>query len=358
MPFPLSRLLPTFARRDTAFNDDDLPPGEEARLPVHVLADDARLSVEEGQLLIEAGETCQKLRLDELSQVVLHGGAAVTVPCLHILARARVPVVLLSRGGYYLSQTTDLSGATASVRRAQYRFAESPAQQLSLARDLIGAKLRATARLARRRAGARSDVVRSLDRAVRAAAKARDASALRGIEGAAAAAWYGAWNSFLTRDDPVFVFDGRSRRPPRDAVNALLSYLYAVTTGMAASAANAAGLDPAVGVYHTERPGRPALALDIVEPFRVSVVDTAVLAGLNEGVFATSDFTMEGEGGVRLTDQGRRRALGLLERRLSTRFRDGGAETSWREAITRTAERLATNLRGGRARVIVPQPTG
>jgi len=358
MPFRLSRLFPNLARREAVLGDDDLPPGDEARLPVHVLADDAHLSVEDGQLLIEAGETCQKLRLDELSQVVLHGGAGVTVPCLHTLARARVPVVLLSRGGYYLGQTVDLSGATASVRRAQYQLAGMPAQKLSLARDLVGAKLRATARLARRRVGAKSDLVRTLDRAVRAAAKARDASSLRGIEGAAAAVWYGAWNDFLTRDDPVCVFDGRSRRPPRDAVNALLSYLYAVTTGMAASAVNATGLDPAVGIYHAERPGRPALALDIVEPFRVSIVDTAVLAGLNEGVFSASDFTMEGEGGVRLTDQGRRRALGLLERRLSTRFRDGGAETSWREAITRTAERLAANLRDGRARVIVPQPEG
>ncbi|RDC68020.1 CRISPR-associated endonuclease Cas1 [Rhodovulum sp. 12E13] len=127
---------------------------------------------------------------------------------------------------------------------------------------------------------------------------------------------------------------------------------------MAAGAASGAGLDPAVGMYHAERPGRPALALDIVEPFRVGVVDAAVLAGLNEGRFAADDFAMEGEGGVRLTDQGRRRALGLLEQRLSTRFRDGETETSWRDAITRSAARLASGLRGGRARLAVPLPTG
>ena len=356
MPFSLSRLFSALSRSTPSLIDDDLPAIEEARLPLHILAEDAHLSIEDGQLLVEGGETRQKLRLEELSQVVLHGGSNVTVPSLHSLARAHVPVVLLSRGGYYLGQTIDMSGTTAVVRRAQYKVSENTSQKLGFARDLVRAKLRAASRLAKRRAGARSDLVRSLDRAGHKAAKARDAASLRGIEGAAAAAWYGAWNDFLNRDDPMFVFDGRSRRPPRDAVNALLSYLYAVTTGVAASAANAAGLDPTVGVYHTERPGRPALALDLVEPFRVSVVDTAVLAGLNEGVFSAADFTLEGEGGVRLTDQGRRRALGLLERRLSTRFHDGKLETTWREAITRTAERMAANFRNGQACLQVPQP--
>lgn len=359
MSFSFARLMPVLPRRAaSSLPDDDLPPTAEARLPLHVLARDAHLSIEDGQLLVEAGETRQLLRLDELSQVVLHGGAGVTVPSLHALIRAGVPVVMLSHNGYYLGQTLDLSGASAAVRRAQYRAAENTEQSLAIARDLIGAKLRATARLARRRAGARTDIVRSLDRARRDVARVRNVAKLRGIEGSAAAAWYNAWEGFLTRDDPALVFDGRSRRPPRDSVNALLSYLYAVTTGLAASAASAAGLDPTVGVYHTERPGRPALALDLVEPFRVAVVDAAVLAGLNEGVFSAGDFTMEGEGGVRLTDQGRRRALGLLEQRLSIRFRDGETETTWRDAITRSATRLATGLRSGHARLAVPMPAG
>ena len=358
MPFRLPRLLPALGRRAALSAEEDLPAVEESRLPLDVVAHDAKLSIAQGRLVVTSGETCQRLCLDDLSQVVLHGGARVTVPTLQALARAGVPVVLLSHRGYYLSQTVDLSGDTAAVRRAQYRVAEDPRRRLSLARDLIGAKLTAAARLARRRAGAQAEVTLALDRAARAAGRARGEAALRGIEGAAAAAWYGAWPDFLRRDDPLCAFDGRSRRPPRDAVNALLSYLYAVTTGMAASAVSAAGLDPAVGLYHAERPGRPALALDLVEPFRVAVVDTAVLAGLNEGVFAAQDFAAEASSGVRLTDCGRRAALELLERRLSTRFRDGAAEVNWRDAITRSAGRLAACLRGGQGALRVPMPAG
>jgi CRISPR-associated protein Cas1 len=188
------------------------------------------------------------------------------------------------------------------------------------------------------------------------AAKARSEASLRGIEGAAAAAWYGAWTEFLTRDDPVFVFDGRSRRPPKDGVNALLSYLYAVLAGSAAGAAAAAGLDPAVGFLHGERPGRPALALDLAEPFRVAVVDATVIAALNEGQFGEADVTPPGEDGVRLTDQGRRRALAVLERQLSTAFRDGTQDVTWRGAVAATAQRLGAALRGGRAGCAVPLP--
>lgn len=269
MPFRLPRLLPALGRREAPPPEEHLPAVEESRLPLHVLAHDAKLSIARGRLVVATAETCERLCLDDLSQVVLHGGARVTVPTLQALARAGVPLVLLSHRGYYLGQTVDLSGATAAARRAQYRVAEDPRRRLALARDLICAKLTAAARLARRRAGAKAEVTAALDRAARAAGRARGEATLRGIEGAAAAAWYGAWPGFLKRDDPLCAFDGRSRRPPRDAVNALLSYLYAVTTGMAASAVSAAGLDPAVGLYHAERPGRPALALDLVEPFRV-----------------------------------------------------------------------------------------
>jgi CRISPR-associated protein Cas1 len=169
MPFRLPRLLPALGRRATLPAEEDLPPIEEARLPLHVLAHDAKLSIAQGRLVVTSGEACQRLCLDDLSQVVLHGGARVTVPTLQALARAGVPVVLLSHRGYYLGQMLDLSGATAAVRRAQYRVAEDPRARLGFARDLIGAKLRSAARLARRRAGTKAEVTVALDRAVKAA---------------------------------------------------------------------------------------------------------------------------------------------------------------------------------------------
>lgn len=351
--FRLFRRTPDPIMPDT----EDAPVfGAEAKLPLHVLSDDAELHIDEGLLAVEGTGSAETFRLDALSLVALHGGARVTVPCLHALARAGVPLILLSRGGYYLGQMIDVSGQHAAVRRAQYRAAEDPARRLEMARAFVLPKIEATARLARRRLGARDAVVRQLDRALVQARRARDLGALRGVEGAAAAAWYGAWPQMLNRVDAPFVFDGRSRRPPRDAVNAVLSYLYAVMAGMTAASAAAAGLDPDVGFLHAERAGRPALALDLVEPLRVAVVDAAVLSALNSGEFGASDVEMQPDGGVRLTDAGRRRALGVLERRLSVAFRHQGEEVTWRAAADKAAAAVAASVRAAAGAPGFPLP--
>lgn len=341
---------------EAAEETEDRVAQDEARLPLHVLADDARLRIEDGLLTLEAGETEETLRLHEIAFVALHGGAQVSVPCLQALARASVPLILLSRSGYYLGQMVDLSASHAAVRRAQYRAAEDPKRCLEIARPLVAGKIRAASRIARRRGSAKAPLVRQLDKAARAALRARKPDELRGIEGAATAAWYAAWPDYLSRDDSLFLFDGRSRRPPRDAVNALLSYLYAVAAGTVAAGAAAAGLDPNVGFLHVERPGRPALALDLVEPVRIAVVDAAVIAAINNGEFASEDFERHDDGGTRLTQAGRRQALAIFERRLSTVFRYDGVEMTWRAAIARHSLRLAQGLRRDTVDITPPLP--
>lgn len=339
---PVPRFISLIRRRPRPQAEGaPLPP--DPRLPLHVLADDAVLAIDEGRLRVTGGEADESFVLEDLSLVALHGGARVSVPCLHALARAGVPLILHARNGWYLGQMVDLSGNHAAVRRAQYAAAADPARRLVYARAFVAAKIGATARLARRRLGTADPLVRRLDRALADAAHCRDIDRLRGIEGGAAAAWFDVWPRLLSATEGPFVFAGRSRRPPRDGANALLSYLYAVLTGKAAAAAAAAGLDPNVGFLHAERPGRPALALDLVEPLRVSVVETAVLAALNGGRFAPEDCTADAEGAVTLTPQGRRRALAVLEERLSEGF--GG--TTWRAAMNRAAGELARGLCAG-----------
>lgn len=340
-PWP-GRTNPDFIGDET-----ELVIAEEARLPLHILARDARLSVENAMLCVESSEDQRTVRLDEISLIALHGGAQVSVPCLHLLAKQDVPLILLSRNGYYIGQMTNLSGNHSAARRAQYTAAADPRKSLVIARGIVEAKLSATARLARRRLGARDKVTKSLNRAVRSARRARTAAGLRGVEGSGAAAWYGAWPRMLERSDDLFTFDGRSRRPARDATNALLSYLYAVTTGTAAAAAEASGLDVNVGFYHVERPGRPALALDLVEPLRPAVVDAAVLTAIRRGEFTAVSFETQDDGSVRLSQEGRRTALDILERRLSTTFIYAGTEMTWRAAITHHAGLLTKSLRGG-----------
>ncbi|MCB1329098.1 MAG: CRISPR-associated endonuclease Cas1 [Maritimibacter sp.] len=329
---------------------------EDARLPLHIVADDAELGLARGRLVVQAGGSKMTFRLEEISLVGLHGGARATIPCLQALAREGVPVALFSRSGYLLGQIVDTTSSVSSTRRAQYAAAADAKTSLRLAKILVEGKLRGTARLARRRCGANAAVTNTLLRSLTSVARCDSAASLRGIEGAAAAAWYAAWPAFFDECGPLFRFDGRSRRPPRDAVNALLSYLYAVTAGTAAAAANLAGLDQNVGFYHAERPGRPALALDLVEPLRPVLVDTAVIAAIRNREFSHACFETQPEGGVSLSLDGRRRALGLIERRLSTVLSYDGADMTWRAAISRHAQLLARGLRDGRLDVSVPAP--
>lgn len=334
-------------RRRPMEGDDETvePTHADKRLPLHIIAHDARMSISEGLVTVEADGADQSLRLDEISLVALHGGACVTAPALRCLAEASVPVILHSASGYYVAQITDLSGLQADTRRAQYAAASDRSQTLDLARVLVEAKIHGTARLLRRRVGAFDSATRRLDREAHSAAKARSVESLRGHEGAAAAAWFETWPRLIKREDDLLVFRGRNRRPAQDAINALLNYLYAVLVGQTAAAALAAGLDPNVGFLHAERPGRPALALDLVEPLRVAIVDAAVIAALNNGEFAPEDFAPQPDGSIRLSDTGRRRALSVLERRLSTALVYDGTEMSWRSAISHHALLLARRLR-------------
>ena len=142
----------------------------------------------------------------------------------------------------------------------------------------------------------------------------------------------------------------RTRRPPQDEVNALLSYAYAVLAGECLGACAASGLDPRQGFLHRPRAGRPALALDLMEPFRPLIADQAVLAGLNNGQLKAEHFRTEGYA-VLLTDHGRRLAIELLERRLlgSVTLEGRSEATTWREAIGLSARGLVDALRNGTA---------
>jgi len=336
--------------------EEDAPLRPETALPVHVVADHGEVRIEDGLLSLWTEEEERTLRLDEVSLLAVHGNITITTPCLHELLRRGIPVMFHSRGGYYLGQIADLSANVSQVRRAQYLARENPRMALAIARQLVEAKLQNARRLLRRRQNAPRKDVRKLGRLLRKVRKARNMDRLRGLEGAAAALYWSIWPELISSEHELFIFEGRTRRPPRDAVNAALSYGYAVLTGACAAAALGAGLDPHVGFFHAERAGRPALALDLMEPFRPAVVDTAVLQAVNTGDLSQDCFEAQDNGSIFLSDAGRKAMLGILERRLSTRFTypQTGRELTWRTAIMLHAQLLARALRQGRAEF--PQP--
>ena len=323
---------------------------------VHVLDCDAKLSLDEGLLVIERpGQAAIRLRMADMRGVCLHGRASITTPCVQALLQEGIPLVWRGRTGHYLGQTVDMSGQTGQVRRAQYA-AQGSRLALDVGSRLVEAKI-ANMRAVLRRQGPDGGILETAAQLAAAARRARhadDAATLLGVEGAATAAYFARWPALLKGAAADMAFPGRQRRPPVGPINALLSYCYAVVAGHCAAAALAAGLDPAEGLLHVNRPGRPALALDLLEPFRPAVADSAALFALNTGEIAAADFIAV-EDGTRLTDEGRRKALHALERRLDDAVAKGG---SWREEIDRLAHSLSRALRAGSAATLaVPMRT-
>lgn len=210
-----------------------------------------------------------------------------------------------------------VSGITAGnvlLRRRQYRMADSPEQSIRIAREMVAAKI-LNARTVLQRA-ARDypkletpfrHTVRELAQSVKAARAEESAPRLLGIEGNAADMYFSAFPGLITAGG--FVFNNRNRRPPRDPVNALLSFLYAILASDCKSALEAVGLDSFVGFYHKDRPGRAGLALDLMEEFRAPLADRVALTLINRGQLTAADFHTDEAGSVRLEDEPRRLVL-------------------------------------------------
>ena len=290
-------------------------------LPVYVQSFRGKVAKEGQRLAItkDDGDTTYA-RLAEISQLVVMGNVYVTTPTLHELMRRNIPITWQSHGGWFLGHTVGTGHANVELRTAQYRGSFDESVCLALARGWVQAKIRNSRTLLRRNRRSEDesdDVLVDLKRLADRAGRTRDLSTLLGIEGAAAARYFGQFNGLLrnSRDEDLFDMNKRNRRPPTDPVNALLSFGYAMLTRTFVTVLSATGFDPYRGFYHQPRFGRPALALDMMEPFRPLIVDSAVITAINNGEIRPTDF-VRSPIGVALTDTGRKRFIGTLERRL------------------------------------------
>ena len=290
-------------------------------LPVYVQSFRGKIAKEGQRLAIskDGGDTTYA-RLADISQLVVMGNVYVTTPTLHELMRRNIPVTWQSYGGWFLGHTIGAGHANVELRTAQYKGSFDENVCLNLARGWVQAKIRNSRTLLRRnwRGGEEPDsVLTDLTRLADRAGRTRDMSTLLGIEGAAAARHFGHFNAILrdAGNDDVFDMNKRNRRPPTDPVNALLSFGYAMLTRTFVMVLSGTGFDPYRGFYHQPRYGRPALALDMMEPFRPLIVDSAVVTAINNGEIRPTDF-VRSPIGVALSDTGRKRFLGTLERRL------------------------------------------
>jgi CRISPR-associated protein Cas1 len=278
-------------------------------------------------------ELKQEARLGEVSQVNLFGGVQISTQAVQALCQAEIPVCYFSQGGYFYGITNGLNSRNVFLRRTQLLAAENPALCLALARRLVAGKIRNQRTLLQRNHIEPPEGALRLLRALgEQALGAPSLESLLGTEGAAAHAYFGAFAGMLkgrgeggregggedgTADPGLsFDFQCRNRRPPRDPVNALLSLAYSMLAKDCVVACYALGLEPFWGFYHQPRFGRPALALDLMEPFRPLIADSAVLSALNTGMVTLADFVRTGNA-VALRPAGRAAFYRAYEQRIN-----------------------------------------
>ena len=264
--------------------------------------------------------TKQGVGLATISHLSLFGRVHVTTAVLQEMCALDAGVSFFTHGGWYIGTLMPHSGVNVHTRIAQFRAAADPSQALPLARALISSKILNCRTLLRRNCREKPQrVLHQLKRLADEAEEAASLESLLGIEGAAGRFYFESFPDMLApmaADMGTFAFDKRNRRPPRDPVNALLSFAYSLLLRECHAALVKVGFDPSVGFLHQPRPGRPGLALDLMEEFRPLIADSTVLAAVNTGAVQGCDFE-RAAGAVALADAGRRAFLAGFERRMA-----------------------------------------
>lgn len=281
---------------------------------LYITRQETYLHKERETIVIKQGDS--KLgQLPSLALDSIHcfGRVSVSPFLMGYLAEQGIGVSFYTHYGRFLARLQGPETGNVLLRRSQYRWADNTEQSLSVARLMIAAKIansRASLQRDIRNHGkdpALQQAVQKLAASLRNARHAGSRETLMGLEGDAANAYFGVLQKRIRTKN--FIFSGRVRRPPTDAVNALLSFAYSMITQDCVSALQGVGLDPYVGFLHQDRPGRPGLALDLIEEFRAGWADRLVLTLLNRQQLKPKDFVREGSGAVRLTDDGRKTFL-------------------------------------------------
>ncbi len=282
-----------------------------------------RLDHDTVRVVIE-NETRARLPLVRIQSIVVFGRVTVTTPLIHRCAEDGRGVVWLTGHGRFRARLSGSSLGNVLLRRAQHEALGDPDRTLALARQYVAGKVQNARTLVLRSArdgteANDSDALRSVAERLGALLddirEAEELDVLRGLEGIAARAYFGEFGRMVRGDRGEFGLNGRTRRPPRDRANALLSFCYALLRAECESALEGVGLDPQVGYLHALRPGRPSLALDLMEELRPAVADRLVLRLINRRQVRGNHFEETPGGAVSLNEQGRRATLAEYERR-------------------------------------------
>lgn len=268
--------------------------------------------------------------IHHLESICVFGPSTISPPALDLCWEHGVAVNFLSDSGYLQARMTGVADTSVTLRRAQFRAADDPGKCAAIARQIIAGKLQNSRNSLLRAAretedsdskSQLSEAADTLGRQIRSLAEFQitdgksQMDELRGTEGRGGAVYFGVFTLFLKQQRDDFAFTARSRRPPRDRINCLLSFLYALVRHDCVAALTSIGLDPFVGYLHAERPNRPALALDLMEEFRPWIADRLAITLINRQQISADDFRVREGGAVELTDAARKRVITAYQQR-------------------------------------------
>ena len=296
---------------------------------LYVQTPHAYLSLDHETLRVSVeGEKLLHVPLLHLDGLVLFGPVGVSPGLLQRCAAEGREITFLDYHGRFTCRMVGPTHGNILLRTAQYEAQRQPSRCLEIARRVVGGKLRNARTVLMRSARDTGDPERKLRlraavdgqaESLRAVPDTPNLDALRGVEGDAAAVYFAVFGEMITSPSAEFGFRVRSRRPPRDRVNALLSFLYAILAHDCVSALESVGLDPQCGFLHALRPGRPALALDLMEEFRAPLADRLALTLINRRQLAVTDFDVREDmgGSVMLNETGRKTVIAAYQQRKS-----------------------------------------
>ena len=326
-----------------------MPPRDDG-VPLYVTGYGVKLGQRGGELVVRSRDGERgRARYEDTSRVVLQGEVSVSTAVLRELASRDIPLTVHSRGGWFYGAFHPASGKNVQTRIAQHAAAQSRDQTLALARGFVAAKIHNQRTLLRRNArSAARPALAAMQDALADLDDTETLDQLRGLEGYAARSYFGAFAEMIRSPlQDTIRFKGRNRRPPRDPVNALLSFAYACLARELTTVCHQVGLDAWVGYLHRPRAGRPSLALDLMEEFRPIIADSAVLTAINKGEVQPDHFILHPTG-VSLPKPGKKVFIRAFARRIEGLVTHPvfGSRLSYRRVLEVQVRLLGQVLRG------------
>lgn len=271
------------------------------------------------------GREVMRLPLLNLEGIVCFNRLGASPYLMSVCAERHIGLQFLTTEGRFLARVTGNTNGNVLLRRRQYRFADEETWSLGISRIIIAGKIFNSRKILDRfrrdhpqrisNMDAYLRTTQLLDHDKRNVLLCEDMESLRGLEGDAANAYFSLFGQMVTSHEEVFAFHGRNRRPPKDATNCLLSFAYTLLAHECQSALETVGLDPYVGFMHTDRPGRPSLALDMMEEFRGYLADRLVLSLINRGQVSAKDFVENGQENILMTDSCKKTLIAAWQKR-------------------------------------------